>query len=92
MMMIYLKNFCPTKVCKELFLLINIAKGPHHRISHARCSVRKGVLKISQNSQGNVADLRRATLLKLKNRLWCKCFPVNFLTSLRTSFLQSTSV
>ena len=27
----------------------------------------------------------------LKKRLWCRCFPVNFLKFLRTPFLQNTS-
>ena len=54
---------------------------------------KNGVLKNPQNLQENtyarvflnkVADLRPATLLK--NRLWHKCFPVNFVQFLRTSF------
>ena len=59
------------------------------------CSVKKVILKISQNSQENtcarvsffnkVASLRPATLLK--KRLWHRCFPVNFAKSLRTPFL-----
>ena len=36
-----------------------------------------------------VAGLRPATLLK--KRLWHRCFPVNFVKFLRTSFLQNTS-
>ena len=36
-----------------------------------------------------VAGLRPATLLK--KRLWHRCFPVNFLKTLRTPFLQNTS-
>ena len=35
-----------------------------------------------------VTDLRPATLLK--NRLWHRCFPVNFAKFLRTPFLQNT--
>ena len=54
---------------------------------------KNGVLKNPQNLQENayarvflnkVADLRPATLLK--NRLWHRCFPVNFVQFLRTSF------
>ena len=45
------------------------------RISHQRCSMKKG--------------LRPATLLK--NRIWYRCFPVNFAKFLRTPFLQKTS-
>ena len=61
------------------------------RNSQRKCSMKKMVLKISQNSQGNtsqtlffkkVADLRSATLLK--KRFWCWCFPVNFAKFLRT--------
>ena len=37
-----------------------------------------------------VAGLKPATLLK--KRLWHRCFPVNFEKSLRTPFLQNTSV
>ena len=59
-----------------------------------RCSVKKVLLEMSQNSQGNtcaslffnkVADLKSATLLK--KRLWDRCFPVNFAKFLRTPFL-----
>ena len=54
---------------------------------------KNGVLKSPQNLQENtyarvfsnkVADLRPATLLK--NRLWHRFFPVNFVQFLRTSF------
>ena len=51
--------------------------------SHQRCSLKKGFLKISQNSQekslffNKVAGLRPVTLLK--KTPWQKCFPVNFL-------------
>ena len=63
------------------------------------CSVKKFFFKISQNSQENtcarvsflikVAGLMPATLLK--KRLWRRCFPVNFVKFLRTSFWQNTS-
>ena len=69
------------------------------RSSHRRCSVRKGVLgnfikftgkHLCQNVFFNkVAGLRPATLLK--RRLWHRCFPVNFVKFLRTTFLQNTS-
>ena len=64
------------------------------RSSHGRCSVRKGVLRnyakftgkhLCQSLFSNkVAGLRLATLLK--KRLWHRCFPVNFLKFLRTTF------
>ena len=75
-----------------------------HNISEAavrRCSVEKVFLEISQNSQEDTcvrvsfliklqaSGLRPATLLK--KRLWRRCFPVNFVKFLRTSFLQNTS-
>ena len=60
-----------------------------------RCSVKKVLLEMSQNSQENacvrvsffnkVADVKCATLLK--KRLWDRCFPVNFAKFLRTPFL-----
>ena len=67
--------------------------------SHRRCSVRKGVFRnftkftekhLCQSLFFNkVADLKLATLLK--NKLWHRCFPVNFGKFLRTLFLQNTS-
>ena len=57
------------------------------RSSHRRCSVRKGVLRISQNSQENTCE--PATLLK--KRLWYRCFPVNYVKFLRTPFSRNTS-
>ena len=64
--------------------------------SHRKCSVRKGVLEISQNSLENicvrvnkVAGLRSSTLFK--KIPWHRCFPVNFAKFLRTSFSQNTS-
>ena len=62
---------------------------------------KKVFLEMSQNSQENTcarvsfliklqaSGLRPATLLK--KRLWHWCFPVNFVTFLRTPFLQNTS-
>ena len=37
-----------------------------------------------------VAGLRHATLLK--NRLWRRCFPVNFVKILRTTFFHRTTL
>ena len=57
-----------------------------------RCSVKKVFLEISQTSQENTCTrvyflikLQPATLLK--NRVWHKCFSVNFAKFLRTPFL-----
>ena len=70
-----------------------------YRSNHWRSSIRKGaVLEISQNSQENtcaslffnkVAGLTPANLLK--QRLWHRCFPVNFVTFLRAPLSQNTS-
>ena len=47
-----------------------------------RCSVKKIILQISQNSQEN-------TCLAL-GRLWHRCFPVNFAKFLRTPFYRTS--
>ena len=54
------------------------------------CSVKKMSLKISQNSRENTCA-KASFLIKLqgsaillKKRLWHRCFPVNFVKSLRT--------
>ena len=44
-------------------------------------------LEISQNSQENTC----ARVCFLKKRHWHRCFPVNFATFLRKSFLQNLS-
>ena len=67
-------------------------------LSQQRCSIKKGFLKISQNSQENTCA-RVSYLIKLqappatllKKTLWHRCFPVNFAKFLRTLFLQNTS-
>ena len=54
---------------------------------------------VSESHFNKVAGLRPLTLLKkrlwpvtlLKKRLWHRCFPVNFVKSCRTAFLQNTS-
>ena len=76
-----------------------VAFTKRNRSSHPRCSVRKGVLrnfvKFTRKHLchsiffNKVPGLRPATLLK--NRLWHRCFPVNFAKFLRTPFLQNTS-
>ena len=53
-------------------------------------SVKTVFLKISKNSQENTF-VRISFLIKLtflKRRLWHRCFPVNFVKFLRTSFLK----
>ena len=51
-----------------------------YRSSHRRCSIKKVLLEISQNSQENTCA-----------RVWHRCFPVNFAKFLRAPFLQNTS-
>ena len=60
-----------------------------------RCSVKKVLLEILQNSQENTC-VRVAFLIKLqasatllKKRRWHRCFPVNFVKF--TPFLRNTS-
>ena len=52
-----------------------------------RCSVKKVFLKISQISQENHCG-RLSFLIKLKKRLWHRCFSVNFAKFLRTPFFR----
>ena len=58
--------------------------------------VLRNVTKLSQENTcarvsffNKVAGLKHANLFK--KRLWQRCFPVNFVKFLRTSFLQNTS-
>ena len=61
------------------------------RSSHGRCSIKKVFLKILQNTQENtsarVSFLIQFPASLLQNRLWHRCFPVNFAKFLRTLFL-----
>ena len=58
-------------------LRVHVKDKSCNRSSRLRCSMKKGVLG------------RPTTLLK--NRLWHRCFPVNFAKFLRTPFWQNTS-
>ena len=90
-----LRTFIPIWIAR----FIIFEKLSHGRTRNRRCSVKKGFLEISLNSQkkrlcqrlffNEVARLRPATLLK--KRLWHRCFPVDFTKFLRTPFLQNTS-
>ena len=52
-----------------------------------RCSVKKVLLEISQNSQQKTCA-RLSFLIKFfKKKLWHRCFPVNFANFLKTPFL-----
>ena len=50
------------------------------RSNHRRCSVRKGFLRNSAKFTGK------------QERLWDRCFPVNFVKFLRTPFFNKTSL
>ena len=53
----------------------------HFRSNHQRCSTEKGV----------VTNFTKFIGKHLCQRLWHRCFPVNFMKFLRTPFLQNTS-
>ena len=64
------------------------------KLSHRRCSVKKGVLKNFAKLTGKhlsrvsfLIKLLGAPATLLKKRLWHRCFPVNFANFLRTSLL-----
>ena len=69
------------------------------RRSHQRCSLREDVLRNLSKFTGKhlcqsllfnkVASLRPSTLSK--NKLWHRCFPMNFAIFQRTPFLRNTS-
>ena len=65
-----------------------VSRTPIFSGSYQRCSVRKGVLRNFTKFTGKTG-LRPATLLK--KRHWHRCFPVNFVKFLGTTFLQNTS-
>ena len=66
------------------------------RSSQRKCSEKRVLLNISQNSQENTCA-RIPFLIRLqacnffKKLLWHRCFPVNYAKSLRIPFLQNTS-
>ena len=57
-----------------------------YRSSHQRCSLKISVFKKIVKFPG------KHLLIKLKKRLWHRCFSVNFVKILSTTFLQNTSV
>ena len=64
-------------------------KQPPQVFYAKRCSMQKGVLRNFAKFAGKHLYLRPATLLK--KRFWHRCFRVNFVKFLRTSFLKNTS-
>ena len=88
-------------VCDLGLSVCIIACNISFRISHQRCSVKKGVLRNFAKFIGKylcqsffcckfagLKALRPANLLQ--NSFWHRCFPVNFTTFLKTPFLKST--
>ena len=78
------------KVLENTFVLkdfFSIFLSRHLRSSHQRCSMKKCVLR--NFAKFTRKHLCHATLLK--ERLWHRCFPVNFAKFLRTLVLQNTS-
>ena len=68
------------------------------RSSHRRCSVKKVLLKILQNSPGKtcvsisfIIKLQVSACSFVRKRFWHMCFPANFAKFLRTPSLQNTS-
>ena len=53
-----------------------------------RCSIKNVFVEISQNSQENTCA--RLSFLIKKNRLWHRCFPVNFAKFLRTPLMAAS--
>ena len=99
---IYFVNVYDAKKLGMYFLQSKKTKSSHKnfysfRSSHQRCSMQKVFLEISQESTcarvaffNKVEAQRPATFLK--KRIWHRCFPVNFVKFLRTSFcIEHTS-
>ena len=62
----------------------------YNRSSRRRCSLKKGVLRNFAKFTGKHL-CQRLFFNREKKRLWHRCFPVNFVKFLRTTFLQNTS-
>ena len=92
------KKYKPRTVPGKWWAFVSkcMSEKNHSEAVTRRCSIKKGFLEISQNSQGSICT-RVSFLIKfqastwpanlLKMRLWHRCFPVNFAKFLRTSFL-----
>ena len=61
------------------------------RSSHWKSSVKKEFLNISEDSQKNRKTLCQGLFFNKVAGFWHRCFHLNFVEFLRTSFLQSTS-
>ena len=79
-----LKNF-GSFTRKHLFRSLFLIKL--HRSCHQRFSINKGVLRNFATFPGEESPCARSQAYHfIKNRLWHRCFPVNFSTFLRTLF------
>ena len=88
-----------SSLCQSYYFFVCDSFIATFRSSHQKCSVRKDVLRNFTNFTAKhlcqslfvnkAAGLTPATLLK--KRLWHRCFSMNFVTFLRTRFLQNAS-
>ena len=73
------RNFLQQEVIKfsvlQSYFYISVTNVITTKAAVQTCSVKKVFLEISQNSQENTCT-----------RLWHRCFPLNFVKFLRTSF------
>ena len=77
---------CLNLILKTSYLFWNVSEAVVWVIW--RCSVKKVFLKISQNSQEYTCG--RVSLNLLKQRLWHRCFLVNFVIFLRNTLSYRT--
>ena len=89
-----MENFilCAIVKHKKRVKLLSILHSAPLGVDAQRCSVKKLLLKISQNSQENTFTtvcflIKCRHMRPNKKRLWSRCFPVSFVKFLRTPFL-----
>ena len=93
----YVHLYIYIKITTDTYTIQSQLMACMSRSSHQRCSIEIGVLKNFTKFKGKhlrqsvflnkVAGLKPATLLK--KRLWCRCFPANFVKFLRTTFYRT---
>ena len=76
-----------------MVLFFRCLKAATLKSSYQRCSMRKGVPRNFTKLPGKhlCSCLFFNKVAGLKNRIWHRCFPVNFVKFLRTPSLQNTS-
>ena len=76
---------------QKIHLYFSNAEAAARDVCKKRCSQKSHKIhsKTPMPETNKIAGLRPAALLK--KRLWHRCFPVNFVKCLRTSYLQNTS-